>query len=176
MSPDGYTSVVMDSSVLAPASRLEQLGPRHQQAATTQASPAPQHSTPGAFQPYTKHSGAHEPMTDNLSSLVGRLDQSGTGIDVPGSHDPQNTQYSSDTVKSYDADSLTHLVPKDTATARGVTELSRDSDDDEVDIITSVMKPGASAQPLVTSIRQELERLAHKSDSQAPGLLYSARS
>ncbi|ELU06822.1 hypothetical protein CAPTEDRAFT_194469, partial [Capitella teleta] len=50
-----------------------------------------------------------------------------------------------------------------------------DSDDDEVDIINNVMAPGVSSEPLVQSIREELQRLSRKSRSQTPGFSYTAK-
>ena len=39
----------------------------------------------------------------------------------------------------------------------------REDTDDEIDIVSDVMKTGTSAQPLIASIREEIERLAKRS-------------
>ena len=51
----------------------------------------------------------------------------------------------------------------------------RDPDADEVDIVTDAMKPGASAKPLVLSLREEIEKLTlrlPKEQSSTTWILY----
>ena len=44
---------------------------------------------------------------------------------------------------------------------------------DETDIVTKVMMPGASSQPLIASIKEELQRLSNRASEQMPGATFS---
>ena len=161
LQPHDYTSVALDSRVFAPESY------RH----PSQANGANGHS-PRAFHNYQ----------DNES--IGLSNSKGASI-KPGS---TREQLGSREQMLYPQQQLTtSLTPVSPGSSRslpraweeaeppsyhshksGIPDSSKskahkyekDKDDDELDVVDRVMQPGASAQPLVDSIREELQKLA----------------
>ena len=170
MTPDDYTSVVLDSSILAPPSKLEQIDRKKQQLLQSKSLKGDLTDTSSAFEPHDNK----DPMAVDFASANGDISQSGQSLHLSGAHDHSFDQ-SQKSLDRYPL--LTNEVPNKTDSRKSLTVngVKNEKDDDEVDIINNVMRPGMSAEPLVTSIRQELERLAHKNNTSAPGINFSVK-
>ena len=131
---------------------------------------SPQRSaSPRAFQPYQRSSShvtspamESEPITASFTNSVGLSSHSGTDSHIPV------TGIESSKIEQMDPRHSVHKsVPNGEASKFKATY---DGEEDEEDVVTRVMMPGTSSQPLVNSIREELQKLAERTSGQNPNM------
>ncbi len=154
LQPDGYTSIAMDARIFAPSSH-PLAGRAHSPPQRDSAENVDTHSS--NITGSKKRTNSNNPPGHGGSSQIG-VEEAKLAHRGP-SHEGWASERGSH--PRHDINGETGETPKKNIRPGALLE----DGDDELDIVEKIIQPGMTPEPLVKSIRQELNRLAQKGTS-----------